>query len=162
MSGSGEDANLAAGTEAVVEVVLVHPVLEVADPDRLVLLAAVPAGSGRRWCGRASPGRGGVRRRPRCVVLGELRRRRRGRHHGWRRVGDDDPPWLRHVVVRVRVLRRWMRMRVGVRVVRGNGDLRVCGGRCHLHHRRAAAEEEGRLGLEAREVWRAEREGARG
>jgi hypothetical protein len=100
-SGSVEKANLAAGPEAAVEVVLVHPVLEVADPNRLVLLAPIPAGSGCRRGRRAAPVSGrGRRRRTSGEMLGELRRRRA--HHG-RRVRDDDPPRLRHVVVRVRV-----------------------------------------------------------
>jgi hypothetical protein len=125
-SGSVENANLAAGPEAAVEVVLVHPVLEVADPNRLVLLAPIPDGSGCRRGRCAAPVSGGGRkRRASGEVLGELRRRRA--HHG-RRVRDDDPPRLRHVVVRV------LRWRVGV--VRRHGRLGVGGRRCHLHRRR--------------------------
>ena len=148
-SGSGEKANLAAGPEAAVEVVLVHPVLEVADPNGLILLAPVPAGSGRGRGRRAAPGRslGRLGRRPSSEVLGKLRRRRRWRgHHGRRRrVRDDDPPWLRHVVVRVSVLRG--HVGVGVRVVRRHGRLGVGGGRRHLHRRRSRRRRGGSCGV---------------
>ena len=162
-SGSGEKANLAAGPEAAVEVVLVHPVLEVADPNGLILLAPVPAGSGRGWGRRAAPGRSlGRRGRPSSKVLGKLRRRRRWRgHHGRRRrVRDDDPPWLRrHVVVRVTMLRG--HVGVGVRVVRRHGRLGVGGGRRHLHRRRSRRRGGGSCGgWRASEGWRAEKRGS--
>ena len=124
------------------EVVLVHPVLEVADPDRPVVLGPIPAGSSRLRRRRGDRGR-------RREVLDELRRRGRGRgHHGVvrRRVGDDHPPRLRHVVVRVRRVRVRVRrgrrrrrgVRVGVVVRRGSRGRGVGGGRCrcHLHRRR--------------------------
>jgi hypothetical protein len=154
-SGSGEKANLAAGTEAVVEVVLVHPVLEVTDPDGLILLAPVPAGSGRRRGRRAAPVSGGRwGRRPGGEALGELRRLRWRDHHGRRRrIWDDDPPGLRHVAVR---------MRVGVRLVRRHGRLGVGGCRRHLHHRRRSRRGGSRCWLgELARGGRRRREGAR-
>jgi hypothetical protein len=119
-----EKTNLATGAEAAVEVVLVHPVLEVADPDSPVLVAPIAAKSTRRrrWGDRG-------RRRE---VLHELQRRRRWRSHHrvWRRVGNDHPPRLRHVVVRVAV-------RVGVGVVLRHSNRRgIVGGR-RLHRRRS-------------------------
>jgi hypothetical protein len=125
-----EKTNLATGAEAAVEVVLVHPVLEVADPDSPVLVAPIAAKSTRRrrWGDRG-------RRRE---VLHELQRRRRWRSHHRvrRRVGNNHPPRLRHVVVRrVRVA-----VRVGVGVVLRHSNRRgIVGGRRrrHLHRRRS-------------------------